>query len=204
MITVALTGGIASGKSLVAGRLRELGAIVIDSDALAREVVEPATEGLARVAAEFGSGVLTPEGALDRRALGAIVFGDPERRRALEAITHPLIRDRAKALAAEAPADAVVVRDIPLLVETAAPLDSFAEVIVVDAPLETRIARMVEQRGMSRQEALDRIAAQATDEARLAIATVVIDNGGTVERTVEQVDALWSRLAAIARSEQPG
>ncbi|HWS51277.1 MAG TPA: dephospho-CoA kinase [Microbacterium sp.] len=204
MITVALTGGIASGKSLVAGRLRELGAIVIDSDALAREVVEPGTEGLARVAAEFGSGVLTPEGALDRRALGAIVFGDPERRRALEAITHPLIRDRAKALAAEAPADAVVVRDIPLLVETAAPLDSFAEVIVVDAPLETRIARMVEQRGMSRQEALDRIAAQATDEARLAIATVVIDNGGTVERTVEQVDALWSRLAAIARSEQPG
>ena len=204
MITVALTGGIASGKSLVAGRLRELGAIVIDSDALAREVVEPATEGLARVAAEFGSGVLTPEGALDRRALGAIVFGDPERRRALEAITHPLIRDRAKALAAEAPTDAVVVRDIPLLVETAAPLDSFAEVIVVDAPLETRIARMVEQRGMSRQEALDRIAAQATDEARLAIATVVIDNGGTVERTVEQVDALWSRLAAIARSEQPG
>jgi len=204
VITVALTGGIASGKSLVAGRLRELGAIVIDSDALAREVVEPGTEGLARVAAEFGSGVLTPEGALDRRALGAIVFGDPERRRALEAITHPLIRDRAKALAAEAPADAVVVRDIPLLVETAAPLDSFAEVIVVDAPLETRIARMVEQRGMSRQEALDRIAAQATDEARLAIATVVIDNGGTVERTVEQVDALWSRLAAIARSEQPG
>jgi dephospho-CoA kinase len=204
VITVALTGGIASGKSLVAGRLRELGAIVIDSDALAREVVEPGTEGLAQVVAEFGRGVLTPEGALDRRALGAIVFADPERRRALESITHPLIRERAKAMAADAPSDAVVVRDIPLLVETDAPLGSFAEVIVVAAPLEVRIARMVEQRGMTRQEALDRIAAQATDEQRSAVATVVVDNGGTVERTLEQVDALWARLAAIARSEQPG
>lgn len=201
---VALTGGIASGKSLVADRLRERGAIVVDADVLAREVVAPGTPGLAAVVAEFGDDVLAPDGSLDRRALGGVVFADPQRRRALEAITHPLIHARAAELIAAAPVGSVVVRDIPLLAEIRAPLDGYAEVIVVEAPEQTRIERMVSQRGMSVEAARARIAAQATDEARRAIATVLIRNDGSIAETLAQTDELWDRLAAQARSEQRG
>lgn len=201
---VALTGGIASGKSLVADRLRGRGAIVVDADVLAREVVAPGTPGLAAVVAEFGDDMLAPDGSLDRRALGGIVFADPQRRRALEAITHPLIQARAAELIAAAPVDSVVVRDIPLLAEIRAPLDGYAEVIVVEAPAQTRIERMVSQRGMSVEAARARIAAQATDEARRAIATVLIRNDGSIAETLAQTDELWYRLAAQARSEQRG
>lgn len=203
MYVLALTGGIASGKSLVANRLRELGAVIVDADVLAREVVAPGTEGLARVREEFGDGVIAPDGSLDRAALGAIVFADPERRKALEAITHPLIGRAAEELIARAAPDAVVVRDIPLFVETAASRERYDLVVVVHAPEETRVRRMIEHRGMTREDALARIRSQATDEQRLAVADVVIENDGTVDDTLRQVDALWTRASKAARSEHP-
>ena len=163
---VGLTGGIASGKSTVSGILVELGAVLIDGDALAREVVARGTPGLRQVIAEFGEELLTPEGDLDRPALGRIVFSDEAARKRLEGITHPLIFERYAELEAAAPPGALVVHDIPLLAESGR-ADTFDEVIVVDAPPELQIARMMHARGWTRDEAESRIAAQASREDRL-------------------------------------
>ena len=193
---VGLTGGVASGKSSVAALLRELGAVVVDADVLAREVVEPGTPGLAAVVEAFGPEVLTADGALDRAALGGVVFGDEAARRRLEAILHPLIRARATALEAAAPEGTVVVHDIPLLVETGQ-ADRFDAVLVVDVPVETQVERMVHDRGMRREDALARVAAQADREQRLAAATHVVDNTGTREDHRDRVtEVLAERVSA--------
>ena len=192
---VGLTGGVASGKSAVAALLRELGAVVVDSDVLAREVVEPGTPGLAAVVAAFGPEVLTADGCLDRAALGAVVFGDEPARRRLEAILHPLIRARAAELEAAAPEGTVVVHDIPLLVETGQ-ADRFDAVLVVDVPVETQVERMVRDRGMSREDALARVAAQAGREQRLGAATHVVDNTGTREDLRDRVTEVLEELVS--------
>ncbi len=196
-VRVGLTGGIASGKSTVSAILAELGAVVIDADLIAREVVGRGTPGLASVVAEFGPGLLTPDGDLDRPAMGALVFADPAARRRLEAIIHPLVHERSAQLEAQAPADAVVVHDIPLLAEVGR-AGSFDAVVVVDAPPEVQVARMVEDRGWSGEEARSRIAAQATREDRLAIATYVVDNTGTLEQLREQVGEVYASLSSRA------
>lgn len=198
MDVIGLTGGIAAGKSAVAARLRELGAVVIDADALAREVVEPDTPGLAAIVERFGAEVLDADGALDRARLGAIVFGDDAARADLNAIVHPEVRRRYDELVAEAFArdrDAIVVYDVPLLAEARA-ASEFGLVVVVDAPADVRLERLVALRGMDREQARSRIAAQISDEERRAMADVVIDSSGTIEHTMEQVDALWERLVA--------
>ena len=198
MLKIGLTGGIASGKSVVAARLKERGAVLVDADALAREVVEPGTEGLERIVAEFGAGMLDGEGRLNRPRLGEAVFGNPERLAALNAIVHPLVRARAAAITAAAAADAVVVQDIPLLVETGQGA-AFHLVVVVDAPDHVRLHRMQELRGMTAEAALSRMAAQATREERLAAADAVLDNSGTVQQLLDQVDGLWDgRLLPFA------
>jgi dephospho-CoA kinase len=202
MLMLALTGGIASGKSVVAERLVELGAVLVDSDLLAREVVAPGSIGLARIIETFGAGVLAPDGSLDRKALGAIVFADGERRAQLNAITHPLIGERAEALIAAAAPDAVIVRDIPLFIESGADPRAFDLVITMTADIETRIRRMVERRGMTREEAIQRIEAQAPETARLAIADVVIRNDGDLVDTLHQVDELWASLPTTAQRRQ--
>lgn len=200
MLKIGLTGGIASGKSLVASRLRELGAVLVDADALARAVVEPGTPGLARVVEAFSASVLGPDGALDRPRLGALVFGDPDRLAVLNGIIHPLVRERAAALTAAAPAGAVLVQDIPLLVETGQGAN-FHLVLVVDAPDGTRVQRMVEHRKMTAEQARSRMAAQAAREERLAAADVVLDNSGTKEELRDAVDRLWKfRLAPFAQN----
>jgi dephospho-CoA kinase len=192
-VRVGLTGGIASGKSTVATMPVELGAILIDGDALAREVVARGTPGLAQVVAEFGEELLTPEGDLDRAALGRIVFSDESARRRLEAITHPLIFERYAELEASAPPGALVVHDIPLLAESGR-ADTFDEVIVVDAPPELQVARMMQDRGWTRGEAESRIAAQASREDRLAIATYVIENTGDLDELRAKVEDAFTRL----------
>jgi dephospho-CoA kinase len=196
-VRVGLTGGIASGKSTVSAILAELGAVVIDADVLAREVVARGTPGLDAVVAEFGSGVLTPEGDLDRPAMGALVFADPDARRRLEQIIHPLVHQRGAQLEAEAPPDAVVVHDIPLLAEGGR-AGSFDAVVVVDAPEDVQVARMTTDRSWTREEAESRIAAQASRDDRLAIATYVVDNTGTPAELREQVERLYATLAALA------
>ena len=204
MLKIGLTGGIASGKSVVAGRLKERGAVLVDADALAREVVEPGTEGLERIVAEFGAEMLDGGGRLNRPRLGEAVFGNPERLAALNAIVHPLVRARAAAITAAAPDDAVVVQDIPLLVETGQGA-AFHLVVVVDAPDDVRLQRMQELRGMTAEAALSRMAAQATREERLAGADVVLDNSSTVEHLLDQVDRLWDgRLVPFARNLAEG
>jgi dephospho-CoA kinase len=198
MDVVGLTGGIAAGKSTVARRLAELGAVVIDADCLAREAVQPGSPGLAAVVARFGDAVLSDDGSLDRAALGRIVFADDEARRSLNGIVHPEVRRRYAAAVADARAndpDAVIVYDVPLLAEARA-ADEFGTIVVVDAPAETRIARLVELRGMDRQEAENRVGSQISDADRRAMADVVIDSSGTVEQTLAQTDALWRRLVA--------
>ena len=192
---VGLTGGVASGKSTVAAILAGLGAVVVDADLLAREVVEPGTPGLAAVAEAFGPGVLADDGSLDRPALGAVVFADPDARRRLEAILHPLIRSRAAELEAAAPEGTVVVHDIPLLAETGQ-ADRFEAVLVVDVPVETQVERMVADRGMSREDALARVAAQATREERLAVATYVVENTGTREDLRDRVTEVFAKLVS--------
>jgi dephospho-CoA kinase len=187
---VGLTGGIGAGKSAVAQRLAERGAVIIDADRLAREVVAAGTDGLAEVAAAFGPGVLGPDGELDRPALGARVFGDDAARRALEKIIHPRVRARTAQLAAAASADAVVVNDVPLLVETGLG-PSYHLVVVVSAAEQTRVRRLVETRGMTAELATARIAAQAGDDQRRAAADVVIDNDGALPDLDAQVDWLW-------------
>jgi dephospho-CoA kinase len=201
-VLIALTGGIASGKSTVAQRFAELGAVVIDADRLAREVVEPGTPGLDRIVEEFGPGVLSADGTLDRVALGAIVFDDEQARRTLNAITHPAVGERSRALfgaAREADADGVVVYDVPLLVDSSGRgrIDEFDRVVVVSAEEETRVRRLVELRGMDEADARRRIASQAPEAARLAIADDVIDTNGTLDETIAQVDALWATLRGV-------
>lgn len=192
---VGLTGGVASGKSTVAQLLVDLGAVLIDGDALAREVVARGTPGLAQVVEEFGAELLTDEGDLDRAALGRIVFSDEAARRRLEAITHPLIFERYAELEAAAPAGALVVHDIPLLAESGR-AETFDEVIVVDAPTELQVERMMNDRGWTREEAESRIAAQASREDRLAIATIVIENSGSLDDLRAQVEAVHADLTA--------
>ncbi|GAB3449627.1 dephospho-CoA kinase [Actinophytocola sediminis] len=191
MLRVGLTGGIGSGKSTVAGRLAEHGAVVIDSDRLARVVVEPGTPGLAAVVDAFGQDILDPAGALDRAELAKRVFNDAAARKTLTDIVHPLIAEQTAARMAAAPADAIVVHDVPLLVENnLAP--AYHLVIVVDAPVETRVTRVVRDRGMPESDARARIAAQATEQARRAAADVWLDNGGTVDEVLAEVNALWA------------
>lgn len=206
MYLIALTGGIASGKSVVASRLGEHGAVVVDADALARRIVEPGMPALARIANEFGADVITADGTLDRPALGAIIFADSHKRAALNAITHPEIQRLGNELFAAADAAdpyAVGVYDVPLLVEAAYERPrKYDLVVVVHADTETRIRRMVDLRGMTRQEATHRLNSQASDAERLAIADIVIDSNGTLEHTLEQADELWEMAAASARSEQ--
>lgn len=192
---VGLTGGVASGKSTVAALLTELGAVVIDADQLAREVVEPGSPGLAAVVREFGPEVLTADGHLDRPAVGAVVFADERARRRLEGILHPLIRARAAEIEAAAPAGALVVHDIPLLVESGQ-ADRFDAVIVVDVPVDTQVERMVKDRGMTPEDAQARVAAQVDRGTRLASATHVIDNTGTREDLRERVAEVFGVLVS--------
>lgn len=190
---VGLTGGIASGKSTVSAILRELGAVVIDADQLARDVVAAGTPGLAAVVEEFGSGVLTDEGELDRPAVAKVVFADDAARKRLEGIIHPLVFEEVARLEAEAPAGAVVVHDIPLLAESGR-ADTFDAVIVVDAPLVLQVERMVRDRGWTEDEARARIDAQASREDRLAIATYVIENDNGLGALRERVEAVYESL----------
>ena len=196
---IAVTGGIGSGKSAVASRLAARGAVVVDADLIAREVVEPGTAGLSAVVAEFGPGVLSPEGSLDRAALAAIVFTDPERRAALEAIVHPLVGRRSAELLAAAPEGSVVVYDVPLFAESAGGAlgraSEFDSVVVVEAPLETRVTRLV-ARGLAEADARARIAAQATDEQRRAVADHVVLNDGDLDALDTAVERLWAALTA--------
>ncbi|MBA2414478.1 MAG: dephospho-CoA kinase [Geodermatophilaceae bacterium] len=196
---VGLTGGIGAGKSAVAARLAEHGALVVDADVVAREVVAPGTEGLAAVVAAFGSGVLADDGSLDRQRLGALIFADDEARARLNAIVHPLVSQRSAELAADAPHEAVVVHDVPLLVENAlAP--AYDVVVVVLADENARIQRLRDTRGMREEEARARMAAQTTDDQRRAVADAVLDNSGTLADLHRQVDDLWrDRLAPAAR-----
>ncbi|MFF8602724.1 dephospho-CoA kinase [Streptomyces sp. NPDC015232] len=193
MLSVGLTGGIGAGKSEVSRLLVSYGAVLIDADRIAREVVEPGTPGLAAVVAEFGEGVLTPEGTLDRPGLGAIVFQDPERLAALNAIVHPLVGARSAELKALAGPDDVVVHDVPLLTENGlAPL--YDLVVVVDAAPETQLDRLVRLRGMTEDEARARMAAQATRAQRRAVADLLIDNDGPLEALEPQVRKVWEEL----------
>jgi dephospho-CoA kinase len=195
---IGLTGGIAAGKSTVAKQLVERGAVHIDADLLAREVVEPGTPGLAAVREAFGEGVFAPDGTLDRAALGAIVFTDADSRIRLEEILHPLIRELAGQSLREAEENdpnVIVVYDIPLLIESKNAL-RFDQVVVCVAPAEQRVERLMEFRGLSREEAERRVALQASDSERLAVADLVIDTSGTLEYTREQALDLWRSLSA--------
>jgi dephospho-CoA kinase len=201
---IGLTGGIASGKTVVAKRLAEHGAVHVDADVLARQVVEPGTPGLAAIAERFGPGVISADGSLDRAALGAIIFSDPEARLALNGITHPAIQKLTERLFAEAEErdpNIVVVYDVPLLVEASRGADyhHFDLIVVVNASTETRIGRLMTLRGLSREEAIHRLNSQSTDTERLAIADVVIDSDGTLEQTLHQADALWESLPRPVR-----
>lgn len=198
ILHVGLTGGIASGKSAVSQRLAEHGAIIIDADQLAREVVEVGTEGLAEVVAEFGQDVVGEDSSLDRTALGHVIFDDEEARGRLNAIIHPRVREAAARLRDAAPDGSVVVEDIPLLVETGQQ-DRFDVLVVVEAPEEERLRRMVEDRGMDRSEAESRMSAQTTDRERAAAADVVLDNSGTLEELHAQTDRLWTKLRTQIR-----
>jgi len=195
---VGLTGGVATGKSTVSAMLGELGAVVIDADLLAREVVAKGTPGLAHVVEEFGEELLTPEGELDRPAMGRLVFEDEAARKRLEAIVHPLVWERIVELEQQAPADGVVVHDIPLLAENGRGGD-FDVVVVVDAPPEVQVARMVGDRGWSREEAESRMRAQASREDRLAIATYVVENTGTHEDLRERVAEVFADVVSAGR-----
>jgi dephospho-CoA kinase len=200
-LRIGLTGGIASGKSTVSATLRELGAVVIDADQLAREVVAKGTPGLAAVVGEFGPGLLTPDGDLDRAAMGDLVFSDQSARKRLEAIVHPLVFERIVDLETHAPEGSVIVHDIPLLAESgraAAPdRGGFDAVIVVDAPQDVQVARMVRDRGWTEAEALSRIAAQATAEDRRAIATYLVDNTGSLEDLRAEVEKIYAALTTL-------
>jgi dephospho-CoA kinase len=191
MLRVGLTGGIGSGKSTVAGRLAEHGAVLIDADKLAREVVDVGTPGLSAVADAFGPEILAPDGSLDRAKLAAVVFNDPAQRERLNGIVHPLVGARTAAMLADAADDAVVVHDVPLLVEKSyAP--AYHLVVIVSADSELRVHRLTSSRGMPEADARARIASQASDEERRAVADVWLDNSGTPDQVLAQADALWA------------
>jgi dephospho-CoA kinase len=194
VLRIGLTGGIGSGKSTVSALLADRGAVIVDADRIAREVVEPGTPGLDRIVETFGERVLAADGSLDRAALAAVVFADPDARRRLDAIVHPLVRARSAECAAAAAPDAVVVHDVPLLVETGQ-ASSYNLVLVVEADVATRVSRLV-QRGLTAEDARARMATQATDEQRRAVADVVLDNSGTPEQLAEQVDRFWAECVA--------
>jgi dephospho-CoA kinase len=193
VLRVGLTGGIGAGKSEVSRRLARYGAVVVDADAIAREVVEPGTDGLAEVVAAFGREVLLPDGGLDRARLGDVVFGDPEARRRLNAIVHPRVGQRMAELDQAAGPDAIVVHDVPLIAENGRS-DAYDVVVVVDAPPRTQIERLTRSRDMTREQAQARMAAQASREQRLAIADIVIDNSGSLAELDRQVGDLWAQL----------
>jgi dephospho-CoA kinase len=193
VLRVGLTGGIGTGKSEVSARLAAQGAVVIDADAIAREVVEPGTEGLAEVVEAFGPEVLLPDGRLDRPRLGEIVFADQELRGKLNAIVHPRVGARMAELEQQAGPGAIVVLDVPLIAESGR-ADAYDLVVVVDAPPRVQADRLVRRRGMTREQAEARMAAQASRERRLAIADIVIDNSGSLAELDRQVGDLWSEL----------
>ncbi|MFJ8750841.1 dephospho-CoA kinase [Streptomyces sp. NPDC102441] len=197
MLKVGLTGGIGAGKSEVSRLLARYGAVIVDADRIAREVVEPGTPGLTAVVEAFGPEILGPDGALDRSALGSIVFSDPARLATLNAIVHPLVGARSAELERAAGQDAVVVHDVPLLTENGlAPL--YDLVVVVDAKPATQLDRLVRLRGMTESDARARMAAQATREERLAVADLVVDNDGPLDGLEPQVRTVWSELTARA------
>ncbi|WP_372347908.1 dephospho-CoA kinase [Streptomyces sp. KL116D] len=199
MLKVGLTGGIGAGKSEVSRLLVERGAVLIDADRIAREVVEPGSPGLAAVVAAFGEQVLAPDGSLDRPKLGSVVFADADKLAVLNKIVHPLVGARSQELEAAAGPDSVVIHDVPLLAENGlAPL--YDLVIVVDAAPETQLDRLTRLRGMNEEDARARMAAQATREKRREIADVVIDNDVPLERLTEQVDAVWADLVRRAHT----
>ena len=199
MLRVGLTGGIGAGKSEVSARLAAQGAVVIDADAIAREVVEPGTEGLAEVVEAFGRGVVLPDGTLDRPRLGEIVFADPELRGKLNAIVHPRVGARMAELERAAGPGAIVVLDVPLIAESGR-TDDYDLVVVVDAPPRVQVDRLVRRRGMTREQARARMEAQASREQRLAIADIVIDNSGSLAELDRQVGDLWAELRRKAGS----
>jgi dephospho-CoA kinase len=206
MLKVGLTGGIGAGKSEVSRRLAAAGAVLIDADAIAREVVAPGTPGLAAVVSAFGEDVLLPEGGLDREKLGAIVFADPARLARLNAIVHPLVGQRMTDLEQSAAPDAVVVHDVPLIAENNL-VSAYDLVVVVDAPQELQLDRLVRHRKMDVGQARARMAAQASREQRLAIADLVIDNSGSLEDLDRQVAATWAELrqrAGLSRHAADG
>jgi dephospho-CoA kinase len=206
MFVCGLTGGIAAGKSVVSRRLAERGAAHVDADQLAREVVAPGTPGLEAVRRRFGDHVLTRAGELDRPALGALVFSDPAARRDLEAITHPAVRELSRRRMAEAVVDdpaRVVVYDVPLLVETRGAAE-FDVVVVVHAPREVRIERLVTLRGMAREEAVRRVDAQADDAARLAVADLVVDSSISLEATLARADEVSEVLRSLSAAMAAG
>lgn len=202
MLRVGLTGGIGSGKSEVSRRLAEHGAVLIDADVAAREVVAPGSPGLAQIAGAFGDGVLRPDGSLDRERLGEIVFGDPGLRAKLNEIVHPLVREwmyaaERAAVPAAGPPGPVIVHDVPLLAESRGK-EGFDVVIVVDVPPELQVERLVSVRGLAPDQARARMAAQATREQRLAVADVVIDNSGSLEDLDRRVAEVWADLERLA------
>ncbi|WP_151524182.1 dephospho-CoA kinase [Serinicoccus kebangsaanensis] len=192
-LRVGLSGGIGSGKSTVAAQLGELGALVVDADLVAREVVEPGSPGLAEVAERFGPGVIAADGSLDRAALGRVVFVDEQARRDLERITHPRIRRRSAELMDAAPQGTVVVHDIPLLVEMGL-VGDYALTVIVDVPEAERLRRLVQLRGMDRESAQARLRAQADDAGRAAAADVLLDNSTTREDLRDAVATLWTAV----------
>jgi dephospho-CoA kinase len=193
MLRVGLTGGIGSGKSEVSRRLAAQGAIVIDADLIAREVVAPGTDGLAEIITAFGPGVLGPDGALDRILLGDIVFADAGKLATLNGIVHPRVGARMRELEESAGPGAIVVHDVPLIAENDL-ASGYDLVVVVDVPLRLQLDRLVRLRGMSREQAEARIAAQASREQRLAVAGMVIDNSGSLAELDRQVGELWTEL----------
>ena len=202
MLTVGLTGGIGAGKSEVSRLLVERGAVLIDADRIAREVVEPGTPGLAAVVEAFGEEILAEDGSLDRPRLGALVFSDPEKLATLNSLVHPLVGARSRELEEAAPEDAVVVHDVPLLTENGlAPL--YDVVVVVDASPGTQLDRLVRLRGMSEEDARARMAAQATREQRRAVADVVIDNDVPLDALERRVEEVWADLVRRARKPRP-
>lgn len=201
VLMVGLTGGIGSGKSAVSRLLAEHGAVVVDADLVAREVVEPGTPGLGRIVERFGPQVLQPDGSLDRAALGARVFTDPQALQALNAIVHPLVGERTAELVDQARRSgaAVVVHDVPLLVENGL-AEMYDAVVVVAATPQTQLERLVRLRGMTEHDARQRIAAQAPLADKLAAATHVIDNDGPLQDLAPQVERLWHELTAVSRT----
>jgi dephospho-CoA kinase len=200
VLRVGLTGGIGAGKSEVSTRLAAQGAVIIDADLIAREVVAPGTDGLAEIVEAFGPGVLARDGALDRVRLGDIVFAAPDKLARLNAIVHPRVGARMRELEENAGPAAVVVHDVPLIAENGL-AESYDVVVVVDVPPRVQLDRLVRLRGMSREQAEARMAAQASREERLAIATIVVDNSGSLAELDRQVGDLWAELRRRARTQ---